>query len=520
MVSWELVYKATVFVAEEMGVALKRSAFSPNIRERVDLSCAVADANGEIIAQAEHIPVHLGSLRVGLISILKWLEVNGIELNDGDMVVANDPYITGTHLNDITLLAPVFSEGKLVAYVVNKAHHVDIGGPVPGSINPSARTLLEEGLVIPPVKLVEKGEVDTCILKFITENSRTPSTVIGDISAQIAANLEGVRRTLELVNRYKLSSVLEAWSTVMDYSRRLALRQITGWRVGVYRAEDYLELEDSDLVIKANVEVKGDGVKVDFSGTSKQVDSPLNAVYGVTFAATSYAVKSALNGDIPINEGFYSIIEVSAPEGSLVNPRKPAPVSGGNLETSQRIVDVVFRALAEVIPDRIPAAGSGTMMNVMLGGVSGEAEYWAYYETIGGGTGGRPVKDGVSGVHVNMTNTLNTPIEIAERNYPLLFTAYRIRVGSGGKGKYRGGDGIVRSFKALTSAKLSILADRFKRGPYGLWGGLSGAPGKVTVKKRGGKALEMPSKFTVNLEPGDEVIICTPGGGGWGSPSV
>lgn len=518
MVSWELVYKATVFVAEEMGVALKRSAFSPNIRERADLSCAVADAEGKIIAQAEHIPVHLGSLRVGLTSVLKWLEINGVELNNGDMVVANDPYITGTHLNDITLLAPVFSGGELVAYVVNKAHHVDVGGPAPGSINPFARTIFEEGFIVSPLKLVEEGEVDTRVLKLVAENSKTPSATIGDLSAQIAANREGVRRTLELISRYGLNSVLGAWSRAVGYGRRLTLRQIAGWRAGVYRAEDYLELEDCDLVIKASVEVKSTGVKIDFSGTSKQVDSPLNAVYGVTFAAASYAVRTALSGDIPTNEGFYSVVEVGAPEGSLVNPRKPAPVSGGNLETSQRIADTVFRALAETIPDRIPAAGSGTMMNVMLGGVSGEMRYWAYYETVGGGTGGRPGRDGVSGVHVNMTNTLNTPIEVAERNYPLLFTAYRIRVGSGGEGKHRGGDGTVRSFKVLTPTKLSILADRFRRRPYGLWGGLSGAPGKVIIKRENGEVLRMPSKFTVNLEPGDEAIICTPGGGGWGSP--
>jgi N-methylhydantoinase B len=242
----------------------------------------------------------------------------------------------------------------------------------------------------------------------------------------------------------------------------------------------------------------------------------LNAVYGVTFSATTYAVRVALEGDIPVNEGFYSLVEVVAPEGSIVNPRKPAPVAGGNVETSQRIADVVLRALAEAVPNRIPAAGSGTMMNVMIGGYDEERGYWAYYETIGGGTGGRPGRDGVSGVHVNMTNTLNTPIEVAERSYPILYTAYRIREGSGGTGRYKGGDGIVRAFRVLKPARLSVLAERFRHRPYGLWGGEPGKPAKVTIRRSSGLEEVMPSKFTVDLEPGDEVVIETPGGGGWG----
>jgi N-methylhydantoinase B len=516
MVSWELIHKATIFIAEEMGVALKRSAFSPNIRERMDHSCAVLDSEGRIVAQAEHIPVHLGSFRVGVLNTLRWLEREGVDLEDGDMVVLNDPYISGTHLNDVMVLAPVYVGGRLVAYVVNKAHHVDVGGPIPGSMNPNARTIYEEGLIVPPVKMVRRGSVDRDLLRLIVENSKTPRVAVGDLNAQIAANRVGSRRVSELISKYGLEAIVEGWRRAVDYARRLTLNGMTSWRRGVYESIDYLELPDRDLVLKCTLEIKGDGVRVDFTGSSEQVQAPLNAVYGVTFSATTYAVRVAVKEDIPVNEGFYSLVDVVAPEGSIVNPRKPAPVAGGNVETSQRIADVVLRALAEAVPDRIPAAGSGTMINIMLGGYDEERGYWAYYETIGGGTGGRPGKDGVSGVHVNMTNTLNTPIEVAERSYPILYTAYRIREGSGGKGRYRGGDGIIRAFKALKPARLSILAERFKHKPYGLWGGEPGKPARVIVRRSNGLEDLMPSKFTTDLEPGDEVIVETPGGGGWG----
>ncbi len=516
MVSWELIYKASVFIAEEMGVALKRSAFSPNIRERMDHSCAILDKEGKIVAQAEHIPVHLGSFRVGVFNTLEWLEKEGIELEDGDMIVLNDPYISGTHLNDVMVLSPVYAGGELIAYVVNKAHHVDVGGPIPGSMNPNARTIYEEGLIIPPVKLVKRGSLDKEVLRMIIENTKTPRVTIGDLNAQIAANKVGSRRVLELINKYGLNEVLDSWGKAIDYARRLTVKEMEGWRRGIYTSTDYLELPDKDLVLRCTVEIKGDGVRVDFTGSSEQVQAPLNAVYGVTFSATSYSMRIAIKEDVPVNEGFYSLIDVVAPEGSIVNPRKPAPVSGGNVETSQRIADVVLRALAEAVPERIPAAGSGTMMNVMIGGHDKERGYWAYYETIGGGTGGRPGRDGVSGVHVNMTNTLNTPIEVAERAYPILYTAYMIREGSGGKGRYRGGDGIIRAFKVLKPARLSILAERFKHRPYGLRGGEPGKPARITVRRASGIEELMPSKFTIDLEPGDEVVIETPGGGGWG----
>ncbi len=517
VVSWELVFRASVFIAEEMGVALRRSAFSPNIRERMDHSCAITDPDGNIVAQAEHIPVHLGSFRVGVKNLLNWLSREGVELGPGDAVLLNDPYISGTHLNDVMVMEPIYVDNRLIGYVVNKAHHVDVGGPVPGSINPGARTIYEEGLIIPPVKAVTKNGLQRDIINMILSNFKTPEMAIGDLTAQLAANRVGVARVRELVERYGVNEVLNTWREGIEYGRKLALVEISRWPRGVYEAIDYMELDDELLPIKASVEVSEDGVKADFTGTHGQVEAPINAVYGVTFSAVSFVIRSLIGSDIPTNEGFYGIISVVAPEGTLVNPRRPAPVSGGNVETTQRIADVVFKALAKALPDRVPAAGSGTMMNVMIGGPLPNGGYWAYYETIGGGTGGRPGKPGVSGVHVNMTNTLNTPIEIAERQYPLLFTGYGIREDSGGDGLYRGGDGIIRSFKVLTRARLSIMAERFRTRPWGLWGGGDGAPGEVIIKRGDGSMIKLPSKTVIDLEPGDEVIIETPGGGGYGS---
>ncbi len=519
MVGWEVIHKASVFIAEEMGVALKRSAFSPNIRERMDHSCAIVDRSGRIVAQAEHIPVHLGSFRVGVENTLKWIEREGVELFEGDVIILNDPYIAGTHLNDVMVLTPIFYRGKLAGYAVNKAHHVDVGGPQPGSINPSARSIYEEGVIVPPVKLYSRGELARDVLRFFVENSKTPRITLGDLNAQIAANSMGVSRVRELFDRYGLKKVLEGWESSIEYARRSVAMELSSWPQGVYEAVDYLEWGDDLLDIRVRLEIRGSGIHIDFTGSSPQVEAPLNAVFGVTFSACSFSVRSVIGGDIPTNEGFYSAIDVHAPQGSIVNPVKPAPVSGGNLETSQRIADAVLLALAKAIPHRVPAQGSGTMMNVMMGGIDSQGSYWAYYETIGGGSGARPNGDGVSGVHVNMTNTLNTPIEIAERSYPILFSEYRIRYGSGGSGRFRGGDGIVRSFKALSRLRLSILADRFRIGPRGLAGGGSGATGSVTIVKRDGSRISMPSKFTIDLDPGDLVVIETPGGGGYGSTS-
>ncbi len=505
------------FTAEEMGVALKRSAMSPNIRERMDHSCAIMDSEGNLIAQAEHIPVHLGSFRIGVKNLLNYMEKEGLSLEEGDVIILNDPYISGTHLNDVMIVTPIYYRSKLVGYAVNKAHQVDVGGPVPGSINPNATTLYEEGIIIPPSYLMKRGNINRDVINIILSNFKSPQTSIGDLNAQIAANRLGVKRVLDLIDKYGLNDVIEGWRKSIEYSRELTLKELDKWPKGTFEGEDYLEgLDDRLIKIKVKVEIRNNGIVADFSETDKQVNQPLNAVYGVTFSATTFVIRSLIEKEIPTNEGFYSLIQVIAPEGSLVNPIKPAPVSGGNVETTQRIADTVFKAMSNALPNKVPAAGSGTMMNVMLGGYY-NGKYWAYYETIGGGTGARPNKDGVSGVHVNMTNTLNTPIEIVERDYPILFTAYHIRYGSGGEGKFRGGDGIVRAFKVLAETKLAIMADRFKVPPWGLHGGKPGAPAKVTIIRKDGRKEETPSKFVTTLYNGDEVIIETPGGGGFGS---
>jgi N-methylhydantoinase B len=515
LTSWEIIYKATVFIAEEMGVALKKSAFSPNIRERMDHSCAVLNERGEIIAQAEHIPAHLGSLKVGVSNAMNYIKENKVELKEGDMLLFNDPYISGTHINDVTVLAPVYYKGEIVGYVINKAHQVDVGGPSPGSINPYGKTLYEEGLVIPPVKILKENKINKEIIDIIRENFKSPEIGLGDLNAQLAANRMGIRRINQLIEKYGFKEVEKGWKRAIEYGRELTLREIREWRRGEYEAEDYLEWKEELINIRIKLKITDEKVIADFTGTHEQIEGPLNSVLGVTFSAVSYPIRCAIGKEIPTNDGFYSSIELIAPEGILVNPRKPAAVGGGNVETTQRISDVTFLALSKALPEKIPAAGSGTMMNVMMGG-SYKGKYWTYYETIGGGTGARPNKDGVSGVHVNMTNTLNTPIEIAERQYPLIFTRYTIREGSGGEGKYRGGDGIIRAFKVTHLTSISVLGERFKIPPWGLSGGRPGKTAKVTIIRNDGRIEEMPGKFSTILYPGDEIIIETPGGGGFG----
>ncbi|QKR00636.1 5-oxoprolinase [Metallosphaera tengchongensis] len=506
MTRWEILNKATVFIAEEMGIALKRSAFSPNIRERMDHSCALVNRDGEIVAQAEHIPVHLGSFRIGVRNVLNYLDKEGVELEQGDSVIFNDPYISGTHLNDVGLLSPIF-RGRLIGYVVNKAHHVDVGGPLPGSLNPNASTLYEEGVIIPPLKFVKRGELNRDVLDLIEENFKVPHYSLGDLKAQVASNRLGIARVQELLEKYGAERVEEGWKRGIEHSDIITKKEIGRWTKGAFEAEDYLEWEDF-LKIRVTVEV-GEKVKADFHGTSQQIKGPLNAVLGVTYSSVTFAVRTLI-GDVETNEGFYRNVEVSAPVGSLVNPKRPSAVGAGNVETSQRIADVVFLALSKVLPERVPAASSGTMMNVMMGGEV-DGKLWSYYETVGGGNGGRPNGKGEDAVQVNMTNTMNTPIEVAERQFPLLFTSYKIREGSGGMGKYRGGDGIVRGFRVLHETKLSVIADRFKVGPWGLNGGERGKPARVTVSGE-----EMPSKFSITLRPGEEVVLETPGGGGYG----
>ena len=517
-VTVEVIRHALTYIAEEMGVVLRNAAFSPNIRDRMDLSCAILTAEGDLVAQAEHIPVHLGSMPVGAKNLVEWLEREGVRIEPGDVIMTNDPYIAGTHLNDFMLVKPVFVGGTLVALVANKAHHVDVGGAVPGSIG-RARTLMEEGIVVPPVKVMARGRLRRDVVELIKANVRTPRYFMGDLMAQIAALNVGERRLRELAERYGVSALLEAWTEILDYTERYA-RSAIGQLVerygaqGVYSAEDYVELSDGGLAaIRVSVALRRDGVTVDFAGSHPQVDEPLNAVYGVTVAATTFAIKAVVDPDMPMNQGFFRVVKVVAPEGSIVNPRPPAPV-GGNVETSQRIVDAILRALAQAFPDRVPAASCGTMTNVMLGGRD-----WAFYETVACGSGGRPTGDGVDGVHTNMTNTMNTPIEVIEAEYPVRFVKYELRPDSGGPGKYRGGLGVTRAFTVLEDGVvLTVYSERGRLRPWGLAGGRPGAPSEHFVVRSDGRVEKLPAKATVVLRRGDTVYINTPGGGGYGDP--
>lgn len=518
-VTVEVVRHAAIAAAEEMGVVLRNASMSPNIRDRLDFSCAVLSPEGELVAQAEHIPVHLGSMPVGARAVLGELERLGVEPGPGDVVVSNDPYLTGTHINDVMMLAPVHAGGRLAAYVACKAHYVDVGGCVPGGIGPGARSLRDEGLVVPPVKLVEAGRVRWDVLRLLEANVREPGRVRGDAMAQLAALRRGAERIRELAGRYGTGTLLEAWREILDYTERytrsVLARLVEEHGGGVYEAEDGLETASGRLLrIRARLEVTRSRVRVDFSGTSPQVEEPLNAVYGVTVAATTYALKTVLDPDMPMNSGFYRVAEIHAPEGTLVNPRPPAPVGGGNVETSQRIADVVLRALAEAFPGRVPAASCGTMSNLILAGRG-----WVFYETIGCGAGARPCCDGVDGVQTNMTNTLNTPVEVAEAEYPLRFRRYELRPGSGGPGRWRGGLGVVRAVTVLEDGVVAtVYAERSRTRPWGLEGGGPGAPFRALLVRGSGERLELASKTTLVLSRGDTIYIETPGGGGYGDP--
>ncbi|GBC60659.1 5-oxoprolinase [Desulfonema ishimotonii] len=499
-------------VCEEMGVTLNRTAFSPNIKERRDFSCAIFDQDGEMIAQAAHIPVHLGSMPLSVQAAIA-----GHSFAEGDMVMLNDPFRGGTHLPDITMVAPVFTDSDAPAfYVANRAHHADVGGMTSGSM-PLSRSLYQEGIIIPPLKIVEKGEIDRKLMRFLLSNVRTPAEREGDFAAQIMANITGVRRTEELVEKYDFETVRFYAGSLIDYSERMTRQAIAGIRDGVYLFEDVLDgdgLDRKDVKISVRIDIRGEEAVIDFSASDSQVGGSVNAVHAITLSAVIYVFRALVAADIPTNAGSFRPLTVITPEGSIVNARFPAPVAGGNVETSQRIADVVLGALAGALPERIPAASQGTMNNITIGGTDGEKPF-AYYETIAGGMGASACGDGESGVHSHMTNTLNTPIEALEFSYPFQVTEYSIRRGSGGRGRFRGGDGVVREIRLMAAADVTVLSERRTHAPYGLNGGEPGAPGR-NILIRNGAAEEMPGKFSERLKKGDIVRMETPGGGGYG----
>jgi N-methylhydantoinase B len=504
-------------VAEEMGIALRRTAFSPNIKERRDYSCAVFDRNGRVIAQGDHMPVHLGSMPMAVSAALRAASVQ-----PGDVVILNDPFAGGTHLPDVTLVAGVFDDQRRqkqpLFYVANRAHHADIGGATPGSMG-LASDVYGEGVRIPPVRLVRNGELDADMMQLILANVRGNVERRGDFRAQIGSLQTGATRLLEIVERRGVPEATAYAEHLINYSARLMRHAIDSIPDGSYEATDALDddgLSETEIPIHVKITITGDHAVVDFSGSAAQVAGPVNAVEAITVSAVAYIFRCLLGDDVPASAGLMEPIKVIAPAGTIVNASHPASVAGGNVETSQRTVDVLFRALAAALPHKIPAASQGTMNNLTIGGIDTRSGCeFSYYETVAGGMGARPERNGANAVHTHMTNSLNTPAEALEYAYPLRVREYRVRHGSGGKGKQLGGDGAVREIEVLVAARMSLLADRRKRGPYGLSGGDDGKPGKATII-RNGRAQKIGSKGSWQLQAGDRIRIETPGGGGWG----
>ena len=517
-ITLEVLRNAIAAIADEMNANLVRTSYSPNIKERRDCSSAVFDASGRMIAQAESIPVHLGAMPYSVEAAIRSVS----SFSPGDIVVLNDPYAGGAHLPDVTFVAPVFIEDRLIAFVANRAHHADVGGKEPGSLAGDTVEIYQEGLRIPPIRLWEEGVLKDDLLQLILANVRTPDERWGDLRAQKAACATGIDRMCALCVRVGESVLTDAMSAVLDYSERRMRHQITQLPQGEASFEDALDddgITEGRIPIRVLVRIQGDRIEVDFKGTSRQVRGPVNAVFAVTASATYYAIRAFTDPEIPPNSGCYRPIEITAPEGSLVNACLPAPVVGGNLETSQRIVDVILGALGKLAPERSIAACQGSMNNLAIGGIDPRTgKPFTLYETMAGGFGARPTKDGIDGIHSHMTNTLNTPIEALEASYPLRVERYELRPGTGGDGKFRGGLGILRELTCLAeTARVSFLTDRRKTQPYGVEGGEPGAPGKNVII-RNGEEINLPSKGTTTLQYGDTISIRTPGGGGYGLP--
>ena len=512
-IDFEVFKNLYLAIAEEMGVTLCRTGFSPNIKERLDYSCAVYDADGETIAQGDHMPVHLGAMPLSVRAA-----IDSVPMQRGDIVVLNDPFQGGTHLPDITLVSPVFV-GKDKAptfYVANRAHHSDVGGMSPGSM-PVAREIYQEGLIIPPILIAKNGAIVQDVWNLILANVRTPDEREGDLSAQIAANRVAERRLLDVVRKYGKARAVGFAKALQDYTERVVRAAIAKIQVGVYEFDDALDDDgfgSGPVTIRARITIKGARATIDFSGSDPQVTGSVNANFAITLSACLYAFRCLVDEDVLYNAGVARPLTVIAPAGSIVNALKPSAVAGGNVETSQRITDVVFGALGKALPDRMPAASQGTMNNITLGGTS--PTRFAYYETMAGGMGGRRGLDGLSGVHTHMSNTRNTPVEAIEHYLPVRINQYAFRKGSGGAGASRGGDGIVREYEMLTDVSVTLLSDRRDRAPYGAQGGKPGAPGRNTLI-RDGREERLPGKVQMSLRKGDRLKIETPGGGGYGA---
>jgi N-methylhydantoinase B/oxoprolinase/acetone carboxylase alpha subunit len=501
-------------IAEEMGVVLRKTSYSANIKERRDYSCAVYDRRGETVAMGDHMPVHLGAMPLSVRAIRE-----AFELAPGDVALVNDPFRGGTHLPDITAVTPVFTRGRKPSfYLANRAHHADVGGMSPGSM-PLAREIYQEGLRIPPVLIQRGGQIDRDLLGLVLANVRTPVEREGDLMAQLMSLRRGEMRLRELVAKYGEAVVERNMQGLQNYSERMMRATLRGLPAGTYRFEDVLEGEGNGefFPVRVAVTLAGDSAVVDFTGSAAQVNGPMNANLAVTTAAVMYVFRCLVAEEIPFTSGISRPIRIVAPEGSIVNARPPAAMAAGNVETSQRITDVILGALAQAAPERIPAASCGTMNNLSFGGGGAAREAFAYYETIAGGMGASAIGEGWSATHTHMTNSWNTPVEAFEHQYPLRIESYRVRKRSGGPGKHRGGDGIVREFRFLAPAEVTILSDRRVRGPYGLAGGDAGQTGRNTLLHAGRKAQMLPGKTRFEIAANDLLRIETPGGGGWGA---
>jgi 5-oxoprolinase (ATP-hydrolysing) len=528
-VSLEIFKHLFASAAEEMGVTLGRTAYSPNIKERKDYSCACFDAQGRMIAQAAHIPVHLGAMPASVRAAIEHFQ----NFEPGDLILLNDPFLGGTHLPDITMVSPVFiandpdgRTGDLFGFVASRAHHADIGGMSPGSM-PMSRELYQEGVIIPPIKLAKKGVVNQEVLELFYRNVRTPWERRGDMDAQMAAARIGERRLHEIIARYGSRTVQAHADALLAYSAqltRVALSQLPDHEVSF---TDYLDDDGwgvESLPITVRMKVDNGNLEVDFTGSASQSTGCINAVQAVTHSAVLYVVRCLVGEHVPTNQGCLEPVSIQIPEGSLLNPdtrrtgnevQPSAPVAAGNVETSQRVVDVLFGALSQLAPDRIPAASQGTMNNLTFGGYDTEhGKVFAYYETMGGGMGARNGFDGLSGVHVHMSNTRNTPIEALEMEMPLRVRRYSLRHGSGGSGRYRGGDGLCRELIFLAPARVTLLTERRKHAPYGLFGGEPGAVG-INTLERDAAITHLPGKVTFDVRVGDMLGMYTPGGGGY-----
>ncbi len=519
-ISFEILKNSLISIAEEMGLVLRKSSFSPNIKERRDYSCALFNSSGQLVAQAEHIPVHLGAMPYSVQAVLKEFKD---DLAEGDDIILNDPYRGGTHLPDITMVSPIFFKEKLVGFTANRAHHSDVGGVAPGSMSALSRDVNQEGIRIPPIKIWTEGKRNRQILDFVLSNVRTPDERLGDLRAQRAANLVGAKRLVELLKKSRASTVETGMDQLIDYSEELMLKKIRELPRKSSSAVDYLDDDGfgtTNIPVMVKVTINRQSMAFDFSGSAKQVQGPLNAVYSVTLSAVYYVVRCVTDPSIPANAGCFKPIEVKTLSGTIVNAEPPAPVAGGNVETSTRIVDVSLKAFSNIIPERVCAACQGTMNNVTIGGIDPRTgKYFTYYETIAGGFGARYTKDGVDGIHSHMTNTLNTPVEALESAYPLRIKKYELVRGSGGRGKFRGGLGIRRDTEVLAEGStISLMGERQRHGPWGLSGGMPGSPGAYGIV-RGNQITSLSSKTTLTASPGDVLTVTTPGGGGYGAPS-